>query len=618
MRSEAAKLARLEAQVLGLLEEVKPYSRELYSELRAHVSFCTRNAHQYIDNGGTSLRVQQSDFTLRSICYAGPDLIEALYKKFGDDKGIGEIQKRAKEETGLDLHDIRAGYLNETFETSIGIEMMLPIYLELSAGEDGITFTLPDGENLIDYTLDSFRITVTKFGAISVDFQFNLGTIPEEGVTVSHLRVFEAMMGGHMGVFESIWNDYPMSEEEFEFVSPEAINFVATFRKFSQWVQLAKKHFPNGAEHTAKLREIENEILVRWEEEFNQFGDMLKDPSRSILYDEDEAQLSGLQTVYQDTRQAFADWEWLQSDLDTDDATDKQLKDQARRLFPAGRLYFYLSGIGEEIIKRFQRLLVNLAEGYEAEAKANKSSYRYRKDDIRGQFWFEREYGWQTVNLVNQLVLRHADGTIYQPMTPIEIQKQLVEHPDFKGFQVTSREARAGIDDWYFATQLDISKTNLATIRSHTTDVFYAEQNRVFIYMPDDPQFITEQYVDTANWAGNLAVVLIATQIFCKELIEDVESQLNNYENGSMAEDELRVLRGKIQITNRRIEQVMDLVRGFAMTKYVDHSELLRAIVKSSRVDFLAGILQDHATTLNRYYGYMGDLLAGHVRYGDA
>jgi hypothetical protein len=625
---EAAVTAKLKT-LADQLTVLKADSRELFSEFRAHLSHVQHNVKAFFARGGTSIRVKQADMTLRTVWYAGSDLIEALYNKFDDDKGSGPLRDFARKRSGgMPFSKVRSGYLNETFETNIGISLLAPVVMELPAGDDGIGFSLFDGEQVTEYTLDFFRVTITRFGAISIDFRFCIGDCDEKaspnGVTVSHVRALEALLGPHMGRHEIVWRNAPREYAETaeeaaltqKFIRPEATNFARVFYQAQEWIERARTHLP-AEEFETWLRVTEDEkapvmaAFDEWQSAFYKLQDRLMDTTRGSPYQEDAhgvksyvPDLEFLKEKYDILRHIFThEWAWIKTASPDDTPELSKLKEDAARIFPNGRVFLKMMDIAEEVQRRVQRFLLDLAD----EQGDN------LHPDLRGRTYFDRNYGWQSILEVNQVLWRESDGTVKEP--PFEIEyATLTKHPDFHGFEVTSREARAALDDWNLASAPP-QQFNLAPIRSHKTDIFYVEQNRAFIFLPDDPQFIVNQYNDTARWASNLVTVTIAHEYESKNLIRAIEKHLGAIEQGEASIASLPRWRGRIQMMQRQSEQVLDLARGFAMTKYVDHSELLRALIKTSRLEFMTEILSENCRLLDRLYAYMGDLISEQVVY---
>ena len=620
-------------QALATAEEqlrlLQPDSRELFSELRAHVGFARRNSVGFEQRGRTSLRVKQANITLRATGYLGVDLVAALYAYFESGDGKTKLLKKLREETGIDFSDARHGYLNETFETNAGITIMSPIVLEFPAGADGIVFTLPDGDRVVEYQTTMFRITLARFGAISIDFGFSIGDRGgnEPSASISHIRALEALMGPHMGNLRYVWKQAPQETKAGQFVRPEAVNFVHVYSTLLDWIKRARQELDDQAEafeffnnHFNFDEHIDTgrQSAVRVEKfktSLEKLRGRLADISRDKPYEVMEKSfgedvmtyvpdLQEVYDAYNELRAEFFNWQWFNATPEAEeDPLETALRADALTLFPTGRVFSKMMDISAEIFRRFGKFLAEFTKLPEVDVPFNK--------DIRSLFRFDRHYGWQSILEVNRIALRDADGNEHEPVTDEDFQA-IFNHPDFIGFAVTSREARAALDDWRFANPPPTQK-DLAGIRSHQNDRFYIEQNRAFIFLPDDPQFVVNQYNDTSRWAGNLVAAILSHQNASKSLMGEIEIALDAYENG--IEQDFRMLRGKIQIFQRDALQTLDLVRNFALTKYVDHSELLRALVKTSRIEFLASILEGTCGDLDRLYGYLGDLLAAQVTY---
>ncbi|HLV97671.1 MAG TPA: hypothetical protein VKT82_03240 [Ktedonobacterales bacterium] len=610
--------------VQNQLDLLLPDSRELFSELRAHVNFARRSALGFEERNRTSLRIKQANIILRATTFVGVDLVQAIYKYF-DEKGKEPLLDFLIRETGLEFTDVRHGYLNETFETNAGISILRPIVMDLSGEGQNVKFSLPEGERDVDYETWMFRMTMTRFGALSVDFGFSIGDQgnDEPSASVSHVRALEALMGPHMGNIQFEWKKAPKESSEKQFVRPEAVNFVHVYTETLNWINRARDIFPEDTpaydyydtyfNFNENARSSGQSAVEKYKTSLEGLRGRLSDISRDKPYIEEPDSSFGtkiftlspdLQQVharYNDLREQFIGWDWIKASENGhgEAAEEEQLRREAQNLFPEGRIFFKLMDIAEEIYRRFATFLVNFSRDEDVKVPFDR--------DIRTSFYFDRNYGWNSILEVNRLALCDADGNEREPVSDSDFQ-EIFNHPDFLGFRVTSREARAGLDDWYLASEPPTQR-NLATIRSHKNDWFLVEQNRAFVFLPDDPQFIINQYNDTARWAGNIVAALLAHQNSSKTLIEEVETALSDYTKGVRSPEQLRKLRGKIQIFQREAMKMQSLARNVVMTRYVDHSELLRALVKTSRIEFLAGILEENSAILDQLYAHMGDLI---------
>jgi hypothetical protein len=585
LRNEIIADATL-SDVKGLLKSLEDTSRELASELRAHFSFAQRFAQAHAHRN-SDLRVKEGTLLLRANGYVGEELITKLFKQFANTNTVAESMRQAMcKETGLPIVAVRRAYMPGFFETILGQEYLDQIILELSTDKHALTFSIRDGERERVYPVEKFKVRLARFGTISVEFEICI-----EDASVSHVRVLESLMAPHAGRFDFVWRDAPSDIER------GSTNYVDCFLRSQEWIKSIRQAMNNELSLTAA--EMES-VLEKWQEALCELASFLPreftEPSNAS-----SEQAEQLDSIYQTLHEKYflrirkLAWQWIKESSTS--SSLEELVQEGKRLFPPGVRFEQLMDIAEEVLERIKRYFSPEEDG-----------------DIRHLFSFDRSTGWATVLLCNSLIIDERDGRKIEPFTESDYYR-VVTHSEFKGFIIQSREARSGIDDWLFVATP--AYRNLATIRSHETDAMYIGGNSAFLYLPDDPQFLTWQYVETALLLVDIRTLVLSFNRSAKEQIKQLEKLFKDVSKTykiagmsmSKSSDYLLSQRDQIEDFRTHAEKILDLLRACTISRYQDHSELLKEMIKESRVDDIRNSLEHNIADLDRFHAYLTERL---------
>jgi len=578
-------------------------SRELFSELRAHL-FAQRYARARLKRS-SELRVKQADLLLRAIGYADEDLIAALFDVCtSTDVMARDTLRSAREETGLPIVAVRSSHLQDIFETSLGEEYLEEIIFELSSDDSAFVFLIRDGDKELPYSVEAFQIRVARLGTVSVEFGISI-----ENASVSHVRVLESLISPHAGRFDLVWRDAPLD------LGHGTTDFVDYFLRCQEWVKYIQQVMPGLESSTlAKMQDV----LSEWHEALCELGNWL--PRQ---FSGPQKDLSGpserLQDVYRTLHACFLRMrvlarEWIQ---EQSTLSYPGIISIGEALFPPGVRFARLMDIVEEIFQRISRFLYSGLTRDNLESRAHpRANQTAPHDDARRLFAFDPNTGWQTILSCSRLTIVEPDGKESDPTLKLDDQG-ITSHPEFKGFIIQNREARSSFDDWLFVAMP--TYRNLATIRSHETDAMYMGENRAFLYLPDEPQYLITQYIESVRLIGDIRTLVLTFNTNAKGQIEQLKSFLDEFQRTGnawtsrftlkKAQSLLLSRRNEIEVFRMSASKTLDLLRSCTISKYQDHSDLLRAMMQESSIDTFRESLERKIDILDRFHSHLTDLL---------
>ena len=622
---------------LDKLDELS-LSPELFSELNAHYAFVCQLNDLYKKKPHT-IRVKRGTVFLRAIGYVGKDIVAAFFDRFANGNST-TLSENMREKSKLPVQTIRSSYTMDIFKTVLGKRFHEPLVFELSMDSPD-SKQAPDSKNSKQapiltfnahqkpYTIESVQMTLNHLGTLTIEF-----SIPLEDASISRIRMLESLIGPHSGRFNFIWHeDKNNLTAESENPDDPSRDYVEIFMR-SKKLQKEIKQEVQAKNWRADLKqEIENKInsidsiLSQWEQNLEDIAGYL--PQHSTGSD----RTTELQKIYADLIKHYNEMDVLIGSLkkhteklqDTDDLPLKQFSE----LFPQGKTFGLLMGLAKFLIdtttkflkeeyiaglppNEQKKLQKNKKEKHTAGAPANEQKNE-EELDIRYAPHFDSDLGWQSIIECKQLVIKDPYGNKLIPGPGADLPyADVQDYPEFKSFSIWPREARAGIDDWLFVTKPQIE--NLATIRSHIHDVLYVGSHKAFLWFPDDPQFLTDQYLETVRFIAEIRTLVLTFNKNAKEQIDRLEQRLNDLKkikNNSRKKirEELLEIRDSVEIFHIQAEKVVDLLRACSVSKYQDHSELLKRMLKASQADDSQASLESNIESINNLHTYISDSL---------
>ncbi len=146
----------------------------------------------------------------------------------------------------------------------------------------------------------------------------------------------------------------------------------------------------------------------------------------------------------------------------------------------------------------------------------------------------------------------------------------------------------------------------------------YIGENRAFLYFPDDPQFLTDQYIQTVRLMDSIRNLVLSFNRDAKHQIKELEkfskiwySESDTMSKTLLAKHYALLLKRlhQIEMFRTRTEKILDLLRACAVSKYQDHSDLLKAMMKENGLDDIRISLEHNIMTLDRFHMYLTNQL---------
>jgi hypothetical protein len=616
---------------LAFLHSPESGSRELYSELRAHSVF----AHRYVQaqqERESTLRINQASVILRAIGYVGEDLIERLFAAFDEAEtkkgGVERFKAAAQETSGLHFAGIRKSVVQDIFETSLGVEYLDQVVFDLPCDNEPILVAVRDGQDPVEYNTDSVVVRVARFGSISVEFEFEV-----EGRSVSHLRALESLISPHAGRYNILWRNAPSSVQE------EKIGYVEVFIAVLEWTQFLCDEAQRYGITSPALQRLQAEMR-KWEDGHlavqvpwntggtlsSALGDEVAPPPGDASEAEEESD-DGMPEVRQGLIEHLRIVRGLAQQC-LDDPTIRALPSYSDfektggLLFGKGARFGYFVDLAEKVLERVSIFLASLLEkGQRPTSPYQRITEIEARTDLHRMVTFDPNTGWQAIIACHQLAFSipaspQDTAGQHEPTQVVAIEPNdttVMHHRDFtKGLLVQSREARASLNDWI---SVPVPRfRNLAGIRSHELDVMIVGENRAFLYLPDDPQFLVDQYRISASLIGDIRTIVLAFNTRVKEAIKSLDrwyKAVEDHNDAPLAQSRVQIeqQREQIEILRTRSDGILDLIRSYTISKYQDHSDLLQAMVEESGVDKYRNSLVGNLATLDRFQSHLSFLM---------
>ncbi len=641
-----------ESEIDRCLGEIS--SSELQTYLRVQCSYALhyKDAHAQKES---DLSVKDGQILLRTIGYVGEDLISALFDSFAASSATPEkILEVARSKTNLPLASVRSSYMQDIFETILGKEYLKQIIFDLaydhSTNTPALTFFVRDGEKDIVYPVKTFQACVTRFGTISVEFG-----IPLDRASVSHVRVLESLIGPDTIQFDFVWRGAPSGAER------GITDFVDYYLKSLEWVKRIRHEMPTIQSSTAdEMKDILGEmdvVLKAWCEDLREIAFLL--PHSSVESPEKTTEatspLEKMHKALQDHHNNMSSLvnKWVKQ-VSALGYSELDLVKSGSQLFPTGVRFGRLMDIAQEIFKGIECYLCDLYEEEEIRKTSNPSGEASKqiiaslqhvvhkekqassepaqsKDDldkyIRQLFYFDPSTGWSAILVCNRLTIAEHNKGTNEPSVIFDY-KEILKHPEFKGLIMPNRAARVSLDDWLFATAP--SYRNLAPIRFHKNDILCISENQAYIYMLEEPEWIVKQVIETARLIGDIRTLVLT---FNKKTRNQLNSLMSYFDEMRISQnklqysqqdkkleknlrryhDELMSKRDEIEDLRGHAENILDLLRSCTISKYQDHSDLLKEVIKESRVNDYRESLEHNIENLDRFHAYLTEKLKSRI-----
>jgi hypothetical protein len=569
-----AKEIRVANEALTKLSDndSEAHSIELASELNAHIRIITqhyeRTRGHFAGAGPTFLLLQQGTVTLCLSAGCDPTVARGIVAE------SAEFKKRIKDKfdsCGLEMTNFRAAPLHDIFQTSFGSHFLQMLAFDLPS------ITVAVSDSLKRAYKFNVHVKLTSLGSCTVYLSHE---VEEPGLTVEEVRTLQSFVCPHAGQVKIEINRPP---------SDSKIVPLSAF-KFSERFECVALDDLNALERSLQ--------------ESGDAQGTLGQSCRSARGELEKA------------IDKFSKHPGFAAKRPADDGSDPHPSQQ--RLF--GQMAAlcnllqlnYPPELGAKLIEHCNQLayvtdfadwiLDNVERAFRQCITEVKSKEDYEHDR---RWLVSRDTGWYGYVYARSLQFADSKGRILGTVDSFEAEA-VKEHSDVHGFLIEPREARASFDDWRFMTFRWKNYPNLASIRSHPCDAFFASENRAFLYFPDDPKFLSDQYEVTVELMMWLGTALKFCERLSQRLVQDVsiclntESSLLNDKNVKQHLDwisRLRVQAGAVQA----------LVSKAGISRYADHGELMTQMVENMKFLRIVELLDRRLAQFDQFYKKVED-----------
>lgn len=584
------------------LEPLQSLSSELWSELNAHI----RHIEQHNERlkrlkknpeKNTYLRINKGSLVIMMSAAFDKDSAKELFtpvleKKF--DENVADGFKSL----GVEISAYQLKQLNDIFQTSFGEKFLKVMSFDLYKSGNIENRTEIGVEILNELYNFDLRFSLSALGVFTLSFTLDIDALEDKedseeknnlryengkrvrGLRVEEARVLQSLLCPHAGqvkIEDALSNNSKLKDlrliEQLEF--SDLLNDLDALRC---WLK-----------ENLEAVTIENSSLY---DTLKETVDLVDDSLREVKT------------------------EWLSQIKSNDDKNEsvniKKLMDALSRLVD---LKLPENGFSKcrEVVKEISRkcdtyqYLTHLAEQYlkVIESALNKTLEK----DIK--FKLAADTGWFTYLYCHSIdeVSMNGGKTIEKKLPGFN---EIADHPDMRGFVLEQREARTSFDDWRFIKRfdpytrklasIDLQENNLALLRSHQTDGFFCTEYQAFIYFPDDPMYLTDQYKDTIRLMVRLATVLKYISVESRSLAERIQKELLHEDSENQSPKELDNALDNILQLRLYAKELQILVARAAISRYKDHGDLMKRVLSEMKLDQMADLLDQQLQHLAELY----------------
>ncbi len=582
-------------------------SPEMASELNAHWHHMQKHHEATKDGKHSSLRLAEGRL-VTSLSAACNNVLAQQIVAEGEppqsftaslEKSLGKKIWKAANLRYLPLHDV--------FATSFGEDALRACALDLP--DLRVTFL-----NNKEYKF-SPKIRLSALGVCTVYFQLDIGldNMPED-LPIEEMRALQSCVCPHAGEFKIEFDESEIDESERYVISSKdhflsqyvfspdfdgTIDFVELKKRFNELEKLIEK------KKTEKLfSELSTNIGAVLGEINKIYDEAIRTPISSSEKDHQKAYKelkNRLGKFYNSFKECYDNIE--------DVSLTKELITSLRKIHRCTNIYSNFRTISYLFMNHIKKYFLNELNSLtnkevnkwfkKKEIRKNMTKYRIINIlDRNEQIWhFSPNTGWHTYLYATSIMEIKPDNQTSTRVGYNELtgEKGLTApHRDLKGFIINQREARASLDDWRFVKEP--KSNNLAQIRSHDTDAFYCNEYQAFIYFPDDPQYIVDQYEETVVLTKWIDTKLNYYEYITHTLSKNLQDNILTENQDDYAE---------ITLLKSEVHEMQSLVKKSGFSKHQDHGELMRRLMVNVNLDQSVALIDRHLNNLEELSKYL-------------
>ena len=576
-------------QAEAKLKALKESSSELSSELNAHIRHI-RLHHQRLEecrHTPTLLRITKGRLVLMLSAACDDKCAEGI---IDNPDPFKEGIKTKFQQAGIEVENFLPLQLHDIFQTTFGKPLLKSLAFDLPSTR--VKF-LGENNQPRCYEFET-RITLSALGVCTISFALDIEK-NGHGLSVEEARALQSCICPHAG--QVILEFDPAEEVEAGQPLPARPVSLSPFKfmdrlNLNGLVQdLEQLHHCVGSNSSPKMEELRKQVNEAMKSVHTYIEDLwkLKDWSESEKdRPESEADSKPDNKFCNCLNPIINQIQELLAHPHPSDPTFSELESIFSNLLEHCRSFTYLSDLAQSYLKRVKEVLFPVVG----------------QDSVPAELWFSKpDTGWYCYLFATSIEELSSQRGVIRAQIPFD---EIENHPDIFGLAIEQREARASFDDWRNMKIDLLPKQNLALIRSHRTDAFFCSEYQAFLYFPDDPKFLTDQYEATVELMIRMATVLKAYSFRAEESSRDARKKL---EAAANAKEKIKVAdkaaADKIQpedlsskltamrVLRSKATEMKNLLMKTAISRYKDHGDLMLAVMRNMKLDQLAQLLDD-------------------------
>jgi len=187
----------------------------------------------------------------------------------------------------------------------------------------------------------------------------------------------------------------------------------------------------------------------------------------------------------------------------------------------------------------------------------------------------------------------------------------LLQQSEFKGILIGQREARATLDDWMHVNLPEewLKQRNLATIRSHAGDLFWVDENHAIIYLPDDPQYLVDQYAQTIEVVSWIRCMMRAFDSMAEEMARNAlkYARPDRSLQGRRYVEAIQRCLDSLELLRMESLETLHILLSCEMSRYQDHGRMMAELLRLMNLPPLRSSLEHRMDNILRLEGHLED-----------
>ncbi|MCI0487327.1 MAG: hypothetical protein L0229_12095 [Blastocatellia bacterium] len=593
-------------------KELAKLSEELSSELNAHIRHIDKHYDRLNNNeqNNTFLRVSRGRLVLALSATGNAGSVRRVIddiEKFKD-----EIESEFGK-NGVAIENFRPMKLHDIFETTFGSNYLKNISFDLPR----IRLSLFDDKK---YIFDT-SINLSALGVCTVFFSLSL---EKYRLSVEEIRVLQSCICPHAGEVKlDLSLAIPGQTVErgnkeggkkwFSTISRTLTDFSNSLRRFLPGIANQSKNNSHDTTAFSKFKLMErldiSELLAELESinkwlkhpdsrEMQTIQTRIKTLEEELLIHRDPDGQFNTSKVIEYVSEIIEGLKSISLRDNISNADKAALNGHINKLVSVCNTYRYLSDVAQMYLDIIKNVFEKIAGDVGREFPATDGEYSDFSQDKNWQLC--PDTGWYTYLFASSIDKVKADNSVL--FSQVDFDK-LAAHPDMVGFIIEQREARASFDDWRFMNINILEEENLARIRSHYTDAFYGSEYQAFLYFPDDPMFLTEQYEFTVGLMMRLSIILKHYNTLTHRLTMMIRNDLEEIDRKTgQSSRQMRKLRTYLHMINKlRSEagEMTSLEANASISRYKDHGDLMKKLVDKMKLNSIVESIDRHLSNLD-------------------